>query len=226
MRTLVIGDIHEPVSHPKYLKFCKDMYDEYECNKVVLIGDVVDLHAVSFHAHHPDCPGPSDEYMLALSRIQRWYKAFPRAVVCIGNHDNRPLRLAESVSIPSKFMRNHAEIWHTPRWKWVTDVIIDGVYYFHGTGCSGLNPAFNQAKARLMPVVMGHTHSKAGIKWLCGPQTRIFGLDVGCGIDVDAWQFAYGKNYINKPILGCGVVLKGIPYHEIMPMSQGERYHK
>ena len=39
---LAVGDIHAPVDHPKYLKFCKDLYDEYDCNEVVLIGDVVD----------------------------------------------------------------------------------------------------------------------------------------------------------------------------------------
>ena len=45
-------------------------------------------------------------------------------------------------------------------------------------------------------------------------------MDSGCLIDVDAWQFAYGKHMNKKPILSCGVVLDGIPYHEIMPIEK------
>jgi len=88
-RVLVIGDIHEPVSHPGYLSFCQDLHKAWNCNAVVFIGDVADFQAISFHTIHPECPGPGDEYMLAKQKIQKWYKAFPKAKVCIGNHDER-----------------------------------------------------------------------------------------------------------------------------------------
>lgn len=133
-RVLVIGDIHCPAHHPGYLQFCKDLYREWRCNTVVFIGDVVDLQAISFHAHNPNCPGPADEYILAKRQIQQWYRAFPKAKVCIGNHDERVIRLAESVNIPSRFLRDYADIWCTPGWNWKYEHIVDGVYYFHGTG--------------------------------------------------------------------------------------------
>ena len=223
-RVLVVGDIHEPVSHPGYRDFCYDLYKEWRCNSVVFIGDVVDWHGVSFHAAHPECPGPDDEFKLAQLAIQKWKKTFPKAQVCIGNHDERIIRLAESVGIPKRFIRSYAETWETPNWNWVWDCIIDDVYYFHGTGNGGTHASFNAMKKRLMSVVMGHCHSIAGIKWLVNPQRRIFGMDVGTGIDVRAMQFAYGKHCIQKPILSAGVVLDGTPYHEMMPCGQDEPY--
>ncbi|MCK5608960.1 metallophosphoesterase [Candidatus Pacearchaeota archaeon] len=223
-RVLTIGDIHEPVSHPGYLDFCKDLYDEWRCNEVVFIGDIADWHAVSFHAAHPECPGPDDEFKVAKKGIDRWRKAFPKAKVCIGNHDERIIRLAESVNIPKRFIRDYADIWETPEWTWDWDFIIDDVYYFHGTGNGGIHASFNAMKKRLMSVVMGHCHSVAGIKWLVNPQKRIFGMDVGTGIDVRAMQFAYGKHCIQKPIISAGVILNGMPYHEMMPCGRNEQY--
>jgi len=225
-RVLVIGDVHEPVAHPMYRRFCQDLHDQWDCDTVVLIGDLFDLHAISFHAQHPECPGPKDEYELAKRRAQLWYKAFPKAHVCIGNHDERPLRLAESVSIPARFLRNYSDVWETPHWHWAYSVTIDDVYYYHGVGANGINPAFNAARSRLMSVVVGHTHSVAGVKWSCGPSARIFGMDTGCGIDQTAWQFAYGRHMLKRPILAAGVVIDGIPYHEIMPIGAGERYNR
>ncbi len=224
-KVLCIGDIHEPVSRKHYLEFCQDLYEEWGCDTVVFIGDIADWHAVSFHAHHPECPGPVDEYELAYEQIQKWYIAFPKAYIAIGNHDERIIRLAESVNIPKKFLRNFNEVWNTPEWDWDYQHIIDDVYYFHGTGNGGLYPAPNAAKKMLMSVVMGHCHTAAGIKWLASPQRRIFGLDVGCGIDDKAWAFAYGRHQIKRSIISAAVVLDGIPYHEIMPIGKNERYY-
>lgn len=225
-RVLSIGDVHEPVSHPGYIHFCRDIYREWGCDTVVFAGDITDWHAVSFHAKHPDCPGPNDEYELAREKIAIWYRAFPEAKVCLGNHDERVIRLAQVAGIPSRMLRDHAEVWGTPNWQWVDDTIIDDVLYFHGTGQGGIHPAFNAMKKYLMSVVMGHCHAAAGIKWLANSRRRIFGMDVGTGIDVRAMQFAYGKHSIAKPILGAGLILDGIPYHEICPIGDGERYDR
>ncbi len=226
MRVLVVGDIHEPVSHPGYLKFNQDLRDKYRCDHVVLIGDVIDWHAVSFHAHHPEAPGPSDEYELALAGVEKWVKAFPKALVCIGNHDERLNRLSETVNIPQKFLRDYNEIWHTPHWNWDYEHALDGVYYCHGTGCGGLHPAFNLMKKMLGSAVMGHIHSAGGVKWSASPDRRTFGMDTGCGIDDKAVAFAYGRHQKVRSIISAGVVVDGIPYHEVCPIGPGERYHR
>ncbi|GAG75810.1 unnamed protein product [marine sediment metagenome] len=226
-RVLVIGDVHEPVCRKGYLPFCQDLYKEWDCNRVIFIGDLVDWTAISFHSHNPEAPGPADEYQLALTGIQKWYEAFPKNVtVTIGNHDARPKRVAESVNIPAKFLRNYAELWETPKWQWVQSIIIDDVFYCHGHSKGGGNtPAWNLSKKMGMSVVMGHYHSRGGIIWSANPLRRWFGLDTGCGINDTAYAFAYAKEQAQRSILGAGIILDGNPYYEAMPVGKKEKYH-
>jgi len=219
-RVLVIGDLHEPSCRKGYLEFCQSVYKKYRCNRVVFIGDVVDWHSISFFSAHPDMPGPADEYTHALQRIQRWYRAFPVADVIIGNHDARIIRLAETAHIPSKFLRNYADIWKTPKWKWTDHTTIDDVYYMHGISYGGLHPAFNAARHLGMSCVMGHIHSVAGVKWCVSPVKRWFGLDVGCGIDDDSMAFAYSKHMKRRSVISCGVVVEGQAHVELMPLEK------
>jgi predicted phosphodiesterase len=225
-RVLAIGDIHEPVSHPAYLDFCKDLYQDWACDKVVFMGDLADWHALSFWDKEPACPSPFDEYKQIKKKIQKWYKCFPNAKLCIGNHDERPDRIAKKGGLPTKvFMRDYNEIWGTPKWEWGYDFIVDGVYYLHGTGKGGINPAWNVKKEMGMSVVMGHTHARGGVKWSASPLATTFALDTGCGIDSKALQFIYGRHCKTRPILGAGIILDGKhAYFERMPIAPGEKY--
>jgi metallophosphoesterase superfamily enzyme len=200
--------------------------NKYKTTKTVIIGDICDHQAISFHAANPMCPGPIDEYELIKARIKPWHRAFQGAYVTIGNHDRRVLRLAESVNIPAKYIRDYNDTWGTPTWKWVDKTIIDDVYYFHGEGRSGKTPAFNSMMDEGMSVVMGHCHAASGVKWRTAPIHRQFGMDTGCGIDVDAYQMAYGKHFRQRPVLSAGVILDGDPVHHIMPCGPGEKFHK
>lgn len=223
-RVLVIGDIHAPCTHPGYLSFCSDLAEKNDVDDVVFIGDVVDWHGISFHAKHPEAPGPKDEYELAKAAVAEWYARFPEAVVTIGNHDERINRLAESVGLPGAFLRQYADVWNTPGWSWQFDYTHDDVYYYHGTGRSGKTPAYNTAQDMGMSVVMGHIHSTGGIKWGASPRHRYFGLDTGCGVDDRMYAFAYGKHMKRKSVLSCGLVIDGKGQHIIMPCDKGERY--
>ena len=216
---LIIGDLHEPCCREGYLRFCLDIYKSWKCKQVVFIGDVVDWHAISFHVKHPDSPGPKNEYLLTHESIQKWYKAFPKAKVCIGNHDNRPVRLGADKNIPEVCIRDYATLWDTPKWEWADAFTIDDVYYFHGIGYGGIHPAFNAARQMAMSVVMGHIHSAGGISWFVNPKRRWFGMDVGCGIDDKHYAFAYGQHLKKKSVISCGVIVDGNPYHEICPLE-------
>ncbi len=221
-RKLIIPDLHLPVAHPRALDFCVDTYNKYKCDSVLYIGDLIDHHAISKHDKNPSCPSAKDEYTQVKIDIQQWYDTFGKADVMLGNHDCRPERLAEEAGIPELYLKPYSEVWDTSEWNWVFDIIHDGVYYFHGSG-GGKTPALNKTDSMHMSVVMGHVHTVAGIHWGAGPEARWFGMDVGCLIDREAFQFAYGKHAKKKPILGCGVVLDGFPHWEVMPL---ERYHR
>lgn len=86
-RVLVVGDLHEPFSHAKYLDFCIDTYNNFNCNKVVLIGDLIDNHATSNWGSDPEGKSAADELELAVEKLKLWYKQFPEATVTLGNHD-------------------------------------------------------------------------------------------------------------------------------------------
>ena len=74
--------------------------------------------------------------------------------------------------------------------------------------------------------MQGHIHSASGLKWVVNPQKRIFAMDVGTGIDIRALQFAYNRHAIQKPVLSCGVILDAVPYLEVMPCGDGEKYDR
>ena len=226
MRVLIVGDLHCPAEHPGYLRFCLDLYEQWDCNQVVFIGDVVDHHAISFHAPNPHCPGPEDEYQLTYKAIHKWYDVFPEAKVTLGNHDLRVLRLAESVKIPARYIKTHNQTWNTPGWDWDYDFLIDNVVYFHGEGTNGIHPAWNAITKKMKSVVMGHCHARAGVKWMTTRHERFFGMDTGCGICPDAWQFVYGKNHLVRPFIAAGVIIDGHPYSEAMPCGIKEKYHR
>lgn len=224
-RVLAIGDLHLPQVRPGYLAFCRDLYRAHRCDTVIFMGDIVDLHAISYYEKHPDADGPSQEILKAKAAVKEWTKAFPNAKVCIGNHDRLLIRKAATGSIPELVLRSFSEIWNTPKWNWVNSVTVDDVLYVHGDGCGGgTSPAYNTMRKLAQSCVMGHFHTQAGLKFLCNSEKRLFGLDVGCGIAGDRIQFLYADRNPCRPILAAGVVLGGMPQLHLMPCSKGERY--
>jgi hypothetical protein len=52
-------------------------------------------------------------------------------------------------------------------------------------------------------------------------------MGVGCGIDTRAYAFSYGRDFITKPTLGCGIVIDGIrPIFEPMLIGRNEPYRR
>lgn len=225
-RVLCIGDLHIPWERKGYFQFCCDLYEEWDCDTVVFIGDVVDSHAVSFHKKHPDMPGALQEYKQAKEQVQRWYCKFPNAVVTIGNHDERIIRVARDSGIPDVYLKSYQANWGTASWQWKQDHIIDKVYYYHGTGQGGEYPACNAVKKMLMSCVLGHNHTASGNKFYANPGKLFFGCDVGCGIDDKQMAFAYAINNKRRSIISAAVVIDGkVPHVEAMPCGLGDEYH-
>jgi hypothetical protein len=219
--------LHEPFVHPMYRRFCLDTFATWKVNHVHFVGDVVDQHALSFWEHDPNGLSPEDEALAAEKGVKRWFKDFPKATVCVGNHDERHFRVANKHGLPRRYLRSYAEVWKTPTWHWAYEHKLDGVLYEHGTGNSGKDAALNLAIQKRCSVVIGHVHSYAGCKYHANPFSVIFGLNAGCGIDCRAYAFAYGRAFPVRPVLGCGIVIDGefaafIP----MPCGRGERYHR
>lgn len=223
----IIGDTHLPFCHPAYLRFCRDTFRRHNVKQVVHIGDVVDAHALSFHEHNPNGQSAEDEASRAARELVKWKRAFPDLKVCIGNHDERHFRTARKAGMPDRYLRSYADVWDTPGWKWDFSHRIDGVLYEHGTGTTGKDAAMNRATQKRTSLVMGHVHAFAGVKYHSNEFDRIFGLNVGCGIDCRAYAFDYGKAFPIRPVLGCGIVRDGTEAVFVpMPCGPKEKYHR
>ena len=212
---LVIGDLHEPFCLDGYLDFCIKQYETYNCNQVIFIGDILDNHAFSYHEPDPDGMSAGMELELSIKKVQKWYEAFPYADVCIGNHDRMAARKAFTGGIPAAWIRSYNEVLGTPNWNWVDSIIYDDVLYEHGEG----GQAQSKAKNNLMSSVCGHTHTSAYCTWLVGKRYRIFGMQIGCGVNSKSYAAAYAKNY-KKQAIGCAVVLNNgtLPINLLMPL--------
>jgi predicted phosphodiesterase len=225
-RILIAGDTHLPFVRKGYLQFLKDLRKKYRCNMILHIGDVVDSHSISFHEHHPELPNSLDEYKQAFEMVKEWKVVFPKMLVVIGNHDSRIIRLANSVNIPSQMLKTYQEIWETPGWNWQWSFDIDNIHYVHGHNSGGgLWPAYNMMRKTAQSCVCGHYHSAAGLKYLVNHNARLFGLDVGAGCDDNQLAFAYNQFNAIRSVMSAAVILDGVPYLEIMPISTGEKYY-
>ena len=60
----------------------------------------------------------------------------------------------------------------------------------------------------MMSTVQGHIHTQAYTEWQVGKNFKVFGMQVGCGIDSKSYAAAYAKNF-KKQAIGCGVVIGG-----------------
>tara|TARA_R100000654_G_scaffold14463_1_gene31148 strand:+ start:1943 stop:2596 length:654 start_codon:yes stop_codon:yes gene_type:complete len=215
-RVLVIGDLHCPADLTKYRQHCLSVKKKYKTTTTVFIGDITDSHRWGRWDPDHEAPDTQAEYKKTLSRIKWWHDNFPNAKVTIGNHDERAIRQARSVGIPDNLIKSYNDAWDTPSWEWVNEVEIDNVRYFHGEGFSGKYPHYNAALATLKSTVMGHIHSVSGIQWVQKPGLKIFGMAVGCGVDIKHPYMRYAEKHPAKPILSCGVVIEGKPHLEVL----------
>jgi len=202
-RILVIGDIHAPFELKGYFEFCKETYSKYNCNQVIFIGDIIDNHYSSFHVSDPDGMGGGDELDYAINDISKWVEAFPVADVLIGNHDRIIMRKAFDSQIPKRWVKSYNDVLGT-NWNWVDRIVYDNVQYVHGEG----GTARTKSKNDMMSTVQGHIHTQAYVEWSVGRNFKVFGMQVGCGVDGTSYAAAYAKNF-KKQAIGCGVVLGG-----------------
>jgi len=212
---LVIGDTHCPAMLDAYPDFLASIYEAWDCNHVVHIGDLVDFHGISFHTKEFGIPDIEREIQEAREQVQTLCELFPDVDYLTGNHSALPVRQAQEAGLPPSMVLSLAEILDLPdTWNVLpryTDLIIDDVIYRHGDkGRSNqTNAAFLNAQNEFMSVVQGHMHSQGGVLYGANQSKRYFGMQVGCGTDPRSPYLNYSKIYSKRPMLGCGVVLDG-----------------
>ncbi len=215
---LCIPDLHIPFEHRRALQFCKDIYINKNIKTVVQLGDLVDSHALSFHTNELDAMTAEQEYIEANNTVKDWFAAFPTAYMCYGNHDKLPVRRAKEWGLPKSYMKSFHQLWGAPNtWNAEFQHEIEGVKFQHA-GKAGYAGAINSAIGSRMSTVVGHQHSFGSIIYHNNGSDTIFGCNAGCLIDNNLYAFRYGRDFPNKPTLGCAVVYSSV-HCEFIPMT-------
>ena len=217
-RILVIPDLQAPFQHKDSLDFLDNIAQQINPTKVVSIGDEVDQHALSRYPSNPDGHSAGKEYELAQKFMLKLYDRFPAAIACYSNHSDRIFRKAFEAGIPRAYLRSIKEFMGAPDgWEWrVHDTV-----FIHGDSAKGGQPHRLLAQSNLCSTVIGHHHSCPGVAYLANDTSAIYGMNVGCLIDLDAYAFHYTRYNRYKPVLWAGVIVNGIP--QFIPMQINHR---
>lgn len=209
---LVIPDLHCPFEHPGAFDFLADLRRAYRPTNVVCIGDEADMHNFARWPRDVDAVGPNEELTALRKSIGRLAKIIPTLTICTSNHTYRPLRKAAGAGLPASMLAGIRTVLGAPEgWFWVSAAYVDSVAYEHGEGYSGPDGAMRAAQGNMVSTVIGHIHSHAGVRYQAVRGGRVFGMNVGCLIDITQPAFAYAKHMHARPVLGCGLVTDGVP---------------
>lgn len=209
---LAIPDIHAPFHHRDAFKFLEAVKKKFKPDTVINMGDLEDWHSISMHDHDVNGMSAGDELKALRKAIKPLFKLFPKMKICTSNHGSLPFRRAFKFGLPSELLKSYRDILEAPQgWVWADQWEVDGVIYEHGDPFSGQLAALKAAEQNMQSTVIGHVHTFAGIQYSANSRHLIFGFNTGCLIDKDAYAFAYARKIKRKPILGCGVIINGVP---------------
>lgn len=219
----VVSDLHAPYMHPDAVAFLTAIKAKYKPTRVILSGDEVDLHALSYHDHDPDLDSVGTELTKAIECLKPLYKLFPKAEILESNHGSLVMRKALTNGMSRKFFKSPGEILEAPKgWTWHFDihtVLPNGTNcYFHHS--KGANVKKN-SQAMGSSFVQGHHHESFEIQYWGNPNALLFGMTVGCLVDPHALAMAYNKNNLRRPVLGIGLIIDSVAV--LIPMTLNKK---
>ena len=124
----------------------------------------------------------------------------------------RSLNISDSNSVKSwknidetkRYFPNQNFINDIKNENWTERIVYDDVQYVHGEG----GTARTKAKNDMMSTVQGHIHTQAYTEFTVGRKFKVFGMQVGCGVDSKSYAAAYAKE-LQKASNSCGVIIGG-----------------
>ena len=216
-RILVISDMHLPYQHKDSIKFLKEIKKEFKPDTTISIGDLLDQHALSFHDSSPELYSAGHELDKAKEYVKELENVFPKLIEVDSNHSSMIYRRALKHGLPRAYLKEYGDFLETKKWKWVDDLTLtmsngQRCFFTHGRSADVLKVSQTMG----MSAVQGHYHTKFVISWWANPDNLFFGMNVGCLIDQKSMAFNYAKNFRTRFIIGCGIIINGIP--RLLPM--------
>lgn len=225
-RVMVIPDQHIPYHHPDMLPFLAWVKQMFRPDLTVNLGDEVDNHALSFHDSDPNLDSAGKELERSLPVLAEFVAQHPKQLICASNHGSLIHRRAKAHGLPVQYIKSYRDIlfpgggakglsW---QYEWIVRVPRAGggyneILFKHQSANATADAAHN----RVDGLVVGHNHGRFEVSYAASRDFLYWGGTFGCLIDKDAMAFAYGKETKNKPIIGCGIILEGMPM--LIPMQ-------
>jgi UDP-2,3-diacylglucosamine pyrophosphatase LpxH len=198
-RILVIPDVHLPFQRKTFLKDLSQIVQKVRPEKVVIIGDLVDSYAISKHTPSADSPDATTEFMRARSGISEINRILGKRPVfyCLGNHEMRLSKVADTVRIPSLCLKSLRDIFSIPKhWKMALDFVVDGIYFVHYKSTTGGKAAATYG----MSTVMGHMHARCSIEYSQTPVKTYWQAFTGCYADDESLAMRYASESARKSV--------------------------
>lgn len=215
---LCIGDIHAPFQHSDAIHFLLAVSQKYTFDKIIFIGDEIDMHAISFHDTDPDLLSPGHELESAIVALDPLYKRFPEASIIESNHGSLVYRKAKHHGLPRQVLKSYQEVLRAPAgWTWHPELTLQlnngrKCLFHHGYSSNTIL----SSQKRAMNLVCGHFHSKFGIQYWSNAENVYFAAQTGCLVDDVSLAMAYNKSNIERPLMGSIRIENGIPH--MLPM--------
>ena len=216
-RILVISDMHLPYQHKDAIRFLTEIKKEFKPDFVVNIGDLLDFHAINMHTHDPDLYSAGMELDSSKEYIKQIEDVFPNVTEVDSNNSSLVYRRALKYGMSKQFLKPYGDFLGTKKWKWVDDLTLtmsngQRCFFTHGRSADILKVSQTMG----MSAVQGHYHTKFLISYWANPDHLFFAMNVGCLINQKSMAFNYARNFKTRFILGCGIIINGVP--RLLPM--------
>lgn len=213
---MCFGDTHFPYHNKRALEFLADTASTFKPDRIVNMGDLLDMYSVSAYPKSLDHPDSwTKELKKGRAMIKKLSKLFPNLEVLESNHDDRAYKKSRIAGVPREFLIPYQEVIGAPdSWRWhdtltlTVDSTREQVFFAH-TATGG---AIGCAKSISKTVVLGHNHTKFGAEaFRPVPKKTIWGIDCGCLVSDKGSPFSYNKIFKGRPITGCFILAEGNP---------------
>jgi len=213
---LVIGCLHLPCMIKSYPAFLKKNIKRFDCDSVVLNGDIFDQYNLGNWDKAVDAPSAEVEMDMVLAQAQPLYRALEglNGYFLRGNHEDRLFRQTDSIGMSRRQIKSFKDTYLMPEaWKCFDDdeffETSSNTLIAHGTGRNSTAKSISLQeieKNTNCNVIFSHAHTAFGVNYKANRHIKIFGANTGTGIDKDAYAFRYGKTNMKKPIVGLNVL--------------------
>lgn len=212
-RLLCISDMHAPYGHPDTAAFLEGLQKKYDFDHVLVGGDELDFHAISFHDSDPDLLSAGHELEAAIKALEPIYKLFPNADVLSSNHGDLVYRKGKHFGLPRHVLKDYRDTLQAPKgWVWRSTVLYQFTSGQKAFATHGIKKDYLAAGRNLgLCFIQFHFHNELGVRYWKINGQLLWAMQCACLVDDHSLALAYNKQILERPVEGCAGVIDGKP---------------